>query len=310
MTDFLHPQSIPTSEPLKDVSITEPVVLESAESQEDQSSQPSQVPQTSNQDQSNHSNQEVARKNFATARDRKKTVPEELNEDHEGVKKIVRKESQLFISYYQSVFLLLIALFVVSGYFVLNPLITEFKKTNESISVGLKSSEDAQAYLDSLNRSIKAAQSISPETLSRVNEALPKDVDVLKLLKTFNQIADQNHVTMSGVTVSPPQGASGEGPSYGGYALVPVQISLSVQASGYQVMRKYLEDLQTNIRLMDVKTISVSGDDSTGAFTYSLELTTYAIQKSVAPPSSSIPGAGTPGMMPAPAAPGANSGDT
>jgi hypothetical protein len=307
MTDFLHPQSVSTSQPPEDVLTTPPDVQEN-ESHQVQESESASVDSAQNQRSQTNSiqaNQERVRRNFATSKERRKSVQEELNDGQGEPRTILRKESPLFVNYYQSVFLILIALFIVSGYVVLNPLITDFKKTNESIRSGLQESDDAQAFLDSVNRSIRAAESISSETLSRVNEALPKEVEIPKLLKTFAQIADQDHVTMGGIQFSPQESGSSGGFSYQGYSLGTVQVSVSIQAPGYLAMRKYLEDLQTNVRLIDVKTISVNGDSATGAFSYSLELTSYYIQKSVASPvAAPIGGAG--GIMAPPAAPKPN----
>lgn len=287
MTDFLHPQGLDaSSEPTKDAlnSGNEASVAPSQGSGSEVAS--FQVPETNtNPPQAVLSEPSdritpPIRRNFAAVNRREEVVSgSEQEEGDEAVRHVLRKESPLFVHYYQSIFLLLITLFVMSGYFVLNPLIIEFKRTNQLIQNKVQEKEDANAFLSSVNRSIEAAQSISPETLAKINEALPKEVEIPILLKLFGQLADQNGVTMGGIQFSP-QGVSSDSPTYGGYALVPVQISLSIQAPGYQIMRKYLEDLQTNVQLMDVKSISVSGDESTGAFAYTLELTTYYIQKS------------------------------
>jgi hypothetical protein len=198
--------------------------------------------------------------------------------DREDVKKIVRNESPIFIHYYQSVFLVLIMLFVASGYLVLSPLITEFKKTNQSIGAKLNEKVEAESFLQSINNSISAAQSIPPETLERINESLPNEVQVPILLKTFANIAAKNGVKMGGIQISASEPSSDSAGS-GGYALVPIRVAVSISAPGYLVMRRYLEDLQLYVRLMDVKSISVSGDDNSGEFSYSLDLTTYYLKK-------------------------------
>lgn len=310
MTDFLHPQSIPTPEQTEGVSDIQKIVPVSQEVEvQDLPEQQEEVDHLADQkapaleEHVPTATPAPVRRNFATSG--KQIVSKDGQEAQEGddTKRIVRKESPLLVHYYQSIFLLLIMLFIASGYFVLNPLIAEFKKTNESIRVKLQEKDDANAFLSSVDRSIAAAKSISPETLDRINESLPKEVQIPILLKTFAQLADQNGVEMSGIQFSP-QGAQSDSPTYSGYSLAPIQISLSIQAPGYLVMRKYLEDLQTNIRLMDVKSISVSGDDSTGAFSYSLELMTYYIQKqAVASPTNSIMPIGGGGAMMPPSAP-------
>lgn len=316
MTDFLHLSSTPTSlNPEQDVLTKQNGEVGSREPDKELS-QP--LPNASTEDQTNKVEErgdegqsssvsgqptpEPVRRNFASSGKKQSAPPQQTDPNGEEVKHIVRKESPLLVHYYQSIFLLLIALFVASGYFVLSPLILEFKEVNQMIRFRLQEKDDATVFLQSVNRSIEAAQSISPEVLAKINEALPNEVEVPILLKTFYQLADQNGVKMGGIQFSP-QGASSDSQTIGGYGLAPIQISLSIQAPGYHVMRKYLEDLQTNIQLMDVKSISVSGDESSGEFTYSLELTTYTIQKvaNTPPPSQAIPMGG--GVAP-PSAPG------
>jgi hypothetical protein len=299
MTDFLHPQSLPPTSPSRedvlDISVDKDVQAVAPPVQENKTEVVNATPSSAENEVESLAQDH---RNFGTSvTQRRKSVQEELSEPHEEVKRVVRKESPLFIHYYQSLFLLLISLFSLSGYLVLNPLIKDFKKTNEMIKVSLQESDDATDFLRSVNGSIKAAQSISPETLSKVNEALPREVEIPKLLKTFALIADQNRVTMSGIQFSAQDAASGS-PTYQGYSLATVQISLSIQAPGYLVMRKYLEDLQTNIRLMDVKTISVSGDNASGAFSYSLELVTYYLQKTSTKPSAPVSGPGGAALPP------------
>lgn len=198
--------------------------------------------------------------------------------EEEKVRHVIRKESPLLVHYYQSVFLLLIMLFVASGYFVLNPLIATFKQVNLEVSSTLTQKEGAEAYLASLNRSIKAAETISPETMKRIDEALPKEVNIPVLMKTFLLLAKNNGVKMGSINFSPEQ-SSADAAGYGGYALATVRASASITAPGYLVMRRYLEDLQKNIRLLDVESIRVDGDEESGEMNYTIELKTYYLQK-------------------------------
>lgn len=228
----------------------------------------------------------------------RKTSDEE-DEEEEKVRHVIRKESPLLVHYYQSVFLLLIMLFVASGYFVLSPLIATFKQVNLEVSSTLVQKEGAEAYLASLNRSIRAAETISPESMKRIDEALPKEVNIPVLMKTFLLLAKNNGVKMDSIQFSSEQ-ASSESTAYGGYSLASVRASASITAPGYLVMRRYLEDLQKNIRLLDVESIKVDGNQDTGEMSYTLELKTYFLQKRAGAPSS---GGMVPGGVRAPSAP-------
>lgn len=306
MTDFLHPQNISSSEQTANVSV------EANQKNNPQGNGSVPVQKNIAKDVSAKEpvkSNEVRQGGLEAEKGMKvegggaiAPLPNRNFESEDETKRIVRKESPIFVHYYQSVFLLLIALFVVSGYFVLSPLISGFKRTNQSIELKLKEKDEASTFLESINNSIKAAQLIDVETLARINEALPKEVDVPILLKTFASIASKDGVKMSGLQIS--EGSeSPDLPSYGGYSLVPIRISLSVEADGYLAMKRYLEDVQLYIRLMDAKSISVGGGDpTTGAFSYSLELNTYYMKKAVALPQVGSVGS-APGAVSVPSAP-------
>ncbi len=206
---------------------------------------------------------------------------EELTpEQKKGKKK--KEPSKLFVHYYGSVFLLLIAGFVAAGYFLLSPLITEFKEVNETIGTKLTEVDDARAFLESLDLSIQAAESIPEDTLMRVDEALPRDVGIPKLLKTIAEIATEYNVEVSSVQFAPGAAAKKEEGAtrspYRGMELSPIDINLTVDAPGYQVTRAFLEALETNVRVLDVNTISVTGEDD-GAMSYTMTLTAYTLKK-------------------------------
>jgi Tfp pilus assembly protein PilO len=290
MTDFLHPNTVVTPETPVNPSVSQekkqmgvfPDGSIKEGSAETQNPSPLPVKVQDGEGQRQVSGKDEGVKKQTNAQTESNEQIENLNhavEQQHDLKKIIRKESPIFVHYYQSVFLLLVALFIASGYFILSPLILEFKETNQRVEKKLKEREGAQSFLQSIDNSISAAQSIPKETLDRINESLPNDVQVPMLLKTFVEIANKNGVKMVGIQISEGS-ASSELPSYGMYQLVPVRISLSIEAPGYLVMKEYLENLQLYIRLMDAKSISVTGDSTSGAFSYTLELATYFMQKS------------------------------
>lgn len=185
-----------------------------------------------------------------------------------------RRPSKLLVEYYAVTFLFLVACVVLGAYAFLQPKILQFRSTNDEIGVQLKEAENARAYLGSLEASIAAASSIPPDALQRVNEALPKKLNIPKLLQTMDEIARVNNVDIGSIQFSPgaPQPSSGSDP----FAIVPIQTSLSIEASGYRDMKAFLTDLETNVRLIDIHTISVNGG-SDGRISYAIQMTTYSL---------------------------------
>lgn len=200
-----------------------------------------------------------------------------------------KKRSKLLVQYYASTFLLLITLFLVTGYVLLKPMIDELKRTNETVEVRLLEVEQGNAFLNSVDASIAIAKDIPEDVLLRVDEALPKREDIPKLLKMFAQIGLSNDVEISSISFGATGNAIGE--SISGFSLAPVEISLSVKSPGYLAMREFLHDIETNIRLMEVQSISVNTDEAEGSFSYTLQLQSYILQKA------------SPASVPAPAGP-------
>lgn len=198
----------------------------------------------------------------------------------EGKKK-KKESSKLFTEYYGIIFLFLIGIFIGGSYFVINPLYAEFKTVNGDIETKLQTLEDERSFLNSLERSIAAAESIPAETLARVDEALPQDVGIPKLLLTMSELSKQNEVRLTNVQFSPtsePKGIKKRRSS--AIELVPIKINLTLEAPGYQSTRTFLEDLEENVRILDVSTINVSSNEQEGTLSYTLELTAYSIKKS------------------------------
>jgi len=196
-------------------------------------------------------------------------------------KKGKEKSSALFTDYYGMAFLGLIGAFAAAGYFVINPLFTEFREMNGEIEYRLQTLEEERDYFDSLERSIAAAESIPENTLLRVDEALPRDVQIPKLLVTIAKICALNDIALSNIQFSPVE-ESEEGQAIArrsSVEVIPFGISLTLQSSGYQATRSFLEDLEDSVRILDVSNITVTGNDQDGSLSYSLDLTTYAIQK-------------------------------
>lgn len=187
--------------------------------------------------------------------------------------------SRMFSEYYGAMFFILITVFALAGYFLLYPLIQEFKQMNERTLSTLMEIDDAKKFLESVKTSIAAAEEISPDVFLKIDEALPKREDIPKLLKMFAEISSGHDISIGEIGFS----KSTPNPS-APLSLLPIGVSLSVESAGYRAMRDFLHDLETNVRLLEVNSISVNSDESTGAFAYTLDMTSYVLQGKVSAP--------------------------
>ncbi len=216
--------------------------------------------------------------------------PEETSKEKPPKQK--RPPSRFWAEYYGPVFLFLVALFIVAGFFLLRPLILEYKQLRADATAASLRLEGERGYLDSLLRSIAAAQTIPPETLADVDEALPREIGVPKLLETLARLAEADQIRLSSVQFSASKDGVPMVPAGGGAGaqVGGVDISLSVEAPNYAATRRFLNAIERNLRVFDIQTIAVSSDPSSGRQTYSIQLRTYTFSlPSVTTPVSRTP---------------------
>ncbi|MHB8831359.1 MAG: type 4a pilus biogenesis protein PilO [Patescibacteria group bacterium] len=165
-----------------------------------------------------------------------------------------KRPSKIFTDYYGSVFLLLIAAYVAVGFFVIKPKMDDNKQLEAQARGIRKEIENDRSYFDGLSRSVSAAQSIDPIVLQKVDQALPHAASVPDLLVQLSSASAFSGVTLSNIVFENAAKAPG-----GGTASTPINITLSVAAKDYTALKKFLNTLETSLRIFDVQTIAVSG---------------------------------------------------
>jgi hypothetical protein len=200
---------------------------------------------------------------------------------------------RLFTDYYGAMFLGVIALFILSGFLFLEPLITDYKMMSTDVSdAGVTLKEDRD-YLNSLRASVAAAEAIPPNIIANIDEALPRTVGIPKLLETMAAISETTGVRLSSVSFTETKAAPDSSPAGAqGLSVSPIDISLTLSANDYATMKTFLNRLERNLRIMDVQSINVSGGGTT--FEYSIQLRTYTLsQPAPKPPPQPAPASTT-----------------
>ena len=181
-----------------------------------------------------------------------------------------RPPSRLFTEYYASAFLFLLAAFILLAFFVLRPLILRIRETNAQTQARIEQASTERRYLASIEQSVAAAQSIPPETLDDVQRALPNEQDIPSLLVQFGSAAESNHLRIDSINFSDVRGAVKTATTS---AASPLDVSLTLHARTYFDVKRFLSEVESSLRIMDVTTISSSG--ATGDLSYTLQLRTY-----------------------------------
>lgn len=175
-------------------------------------------------------------------------------------------------------------LLLISYFLLLKPKVTE---TTTSISENISSHERLlqaeKTKLANLQEAVRAYQNINKDDLTRVNSILPDEYNKEALYGEIEEIIKQNGFIPTSIALAKEGevkegGASNNAPSVTATSssshIGAINISLSIASIDYAGMKNLLNILQNNLRLLDVKELTVSDG---GAAT--LEMTTYYYKK-------------------------------
>jgi len=148
--------------------------------------------------------------------------------------------------------------------------VLDLQKEEADYQVSLNNSQNIRTKRQSL---LDKQNLINPDNLSRLQKFLPDNVDNIKLTIDINQIANNHNLTLknvkldTGVKVDPNK-IGADTSKYG-----TVGLSFSVSSS-YDNFLPFLADLEKSLRLVEITSLSVTGND-TGIYDFSVGLKTY-----------------------------------
>lgn len=203
-------------------------------------------------------------------------IQEDQNNQQAAPVAKLKTPSKMFTDYYGSVFFLLIAVYVAAGFFIIKPKIEVSKQIEAQTQATQLEIENDKVYFENLSRSVAAAQAISPEALDKVELALPSSVDIPEMLVQLNAAASDSGVELLNVNF---EGAANRPPPTGQPTAQPVNITVSLKVPDYSILKKFLLNMESNLRIYDVQSLSFSGKDP---MTSTLLLRSYyypAVQK-------------------------------
>ena len=134
-------------------------------------------------------------------------------------------------------------------------------------SAALDKAKIAEAKKEEL---ISKYNTFSTDDLENLSKLLPDTVDNIRLLLDINQVASTYGTSITNIQVdSNQQNASANDPQPYGSLLVKFSITMS-----YEDFQKFLRDIERNLRITDINTLSFVSTD-TGLYTYDVSIKTY-----------------------------------
>lgn len=114
---------------------------------------------------------------------------------------------------------------------------------------------------------------IDPADLTKLEQLLPDNIDNIKLVIDMNQIAKNHTLALKNIKLDTNIKANPSqlGADVSKYGTVGLSFTVS---SSYDNFQSFLSDLEKSLRLVDVTSLSVAGNDS-GIYDFSVGLRTY-----------------------------------
>jgi hypothetical protein len=128
-------------------------------------------------------------------------------------------------------------------------------------------------------------RAISSTNTTRLAQVLPDNAATVDLARNFDDIASRYGISLKNVDViTDAQNTSNEAlaPSSGNYGTVTVATGF---VSTYANFRKFLNDAEHSLRLVDVRSITFSTNSANNLYAYNVSFDTYWLKTSTSTPS-------------------------
>ncbi len=171
-----------------------------------------------------------------------------------------------------SVFLLIAAVVVYSR--LVNPSYTEVQSLRDEREANLKLLEEQKGAIDEATRILNEYQGLT-QIQDDISMVLPNKEEVPSIINQLQGLAKINNLNIDSLSLQYPPLKTVPADSLI-QPLGTVRVTLRLNGD-YRNLRPYLEDLETNIRLIDVYSINIEGGGVPGKteLIYNIVLDTY-----------------------------------
>ena len=167
--------------------------------------------------------------------------------------------NQFFVSRFEWLALLLVIIILVGGgYFILFPKFQELRPGGRyHLDSYLLLKESRANHLQDLKALVNNYKSISQNDIDKLRKVLPPQQDIAGLFVQLDYIAKKNGFFLQTIDIREekvdPQREREESP-----AIKKLEISINLVGGNYFTLKNFLNDIETNLRLFDVKGIHFS----------------------------------------------------
>jgi Tfp pilus assembly protein PilO len=135
-----------------------------------------------------------------------------------------------------------------------------------------KISDDSNAIVSKRETLVKKKNAITEADQTKLEKLLPSNIDNIRLIIEISNIAAKRNLLIKNVSVGDvKQNTNSIGPNNSAYGILAMSFSVN---SSYVNFLNLLQDLEANLRIVDITNISFSATDS-GFYDFSVSFNTY-----------------------------------
>lgn len=178
---------------------------------------------------------------------------------------------RLFVRHFKLfVIAILIVLLAASYFLLIGPKINKIGNLSQTDLKNKQADlQGREKYLQDLKNLLANYEKLTDEEIGKINMILPSKKDIAGIFAQFEALAEQNDITLQAIDVS--VAAEEDASEATREKIKEMDISLSLAGGDYNTYKSFLDDLEYNIRILDVISTSFSPDFSS----YSVNLKTY-----------------------------------
>ena len=167
---------------------------------------------------------------------------------------------------------------IAAGAFTLyiNPTYIEVQDITADIAEYDEALNNSKELLAVREELVSRYNSFSKSDLDRLLKLLPDNVDNVRLILDLDTLASQFGMRLTNITITETPAETGIGAELCPNTNKHRSIDIGFTTSGtYQDFRRYLQALETSLRVVDIKSLGFSSQGERGVYTYQVLLSTY-----------------------------------
>jgi Tfp pilus assembly protein PilO len=176
-----------------------------------------------------------------------------------------------FVKYFNVIFTVVFLLAIIGlGYLLYSLAGNDFERIATLTSQNQNEFAIKQQKIEALKK-IKTDYAEFGESIKKIVEALPAKADLPGIFIQQENLVVKNNLLLNSVDIASPESASEATARTAAAGLSKLSVTISVSGGDYFALKKYLADLENNLRIFDVKSIAYSPSENS----YNIVLTTY-----------------------------------